>query len=90
MPGRHAAAEREQAQALRKEVREQEAVIAKLMADRSAIDLAMFDPGKAELRLSKLTMGDLMKRRADVEASLEEAEGRWMEASEKLERQQAA
>ena len=85
-----AAAEREQAQALRKEVREQEAIIARLMADRSAIDLAMFDPGKAELRLSKLTMGDLMKRRADVEASLEEAEGRWMEASEKLERQQAA
>ena len=85
-----AAAEREQAQALRKEVREQEAVIAKLMADRSAIDLAMFDPSKAEPLLSKLTMGDLMKRRADVEAALEEAEGRWMEASEKLERQQAA
>jgi ATP-binding cassette subfamily F protein 3 len=85
-----AAAEREQAQALRKEVRELEAVIVKLTADRSAIDLAMFDPRKAEPLLSKLTMGDLMKRRADVETALEEAEGRWMEASEKLERQQAA
>jgi len=85
-----AAAEREQVQALRKEVRELEAVIAKLMAGRSAIDLAMFDPSKAEPLLSELTMGDLMKRRADVETALEEAESRWMEASEKLERQQAA
>ena len=85
-----AAAEREQVQALRKEVRELEAVIAKLMAGRSAIDLAMFDPSKAEPLLSELTMGDLMKRRADVETALEEAESRWMEASEKLERQEAA
>jgi ATP-binding cassette subfamily F protein 3 len=85
-----AAAEREQAQMLRKQVSEQEAAIAKLNADRSAIDLAMFDPGKAEPRFAKLTMGDLMRRRADVEAALEEAEARWMEASEKLEQQQQA
>jgi len=50
----------------------------------------MFDPGKAEPRFAKLTMGDLMRRRADVEAALEEAEARWMEASEKLEQQQQA
>jgi ATP-binding cassette subfamily F protein 3 len=85
-----AAAEREQAQMLRKQVREQEEAIAKLNADRSAIDLAMFDPAKAEPRFAKLTMGDLMRRRADVEAALEEAEARWMEASEKLEQQQQA
>jgi len=80
-----AAAEREQAQTWRKQVREQEAVIAKLTADRSAIDLAMFDPAQASAPLSKLTMTELMRRRAEVEAALEEAEARWLEASEKLE-----
>jgi ATP-binding cassette subfamily F protein 3 len=80
-----AAAEREQAQAWRKQVREQEAAIARLTADRSAIDLAMFDPAQASTALSKLTMTELMKRRAEVEAALEEAEARWLEASEKLE-----
>jgi ATP-binding cassette subfamily F protein 3 len=80
-----AAAEREQAQAWLKQVREQEAAIAKLTADRSAIDLAMFDPAQATAPLSKLTMTELMRRRAEIEAALEEAEARWMEASEKLE-----
>jgi len=80
-----AAAEREQAQALRKQVREHESAMEKLTIERSAIDLAMFDPSKADARLAKLTMTDLMKRRAEVEAALEEAEARWMEASEKLE-----
>jgi len=80
-----AAVEREQAQTWRKQVREQEAVIAKLTADRSAIDLAMFDPAQASAPLSKLTMTELMRRRAEVEAALEEAEARWLEASEKLE-----
>jgi len=80
-----AAAEREQAQALRKQVREQEEKIAKLSTERSAIDLAMFDPSKAEARLAKLTMGDLMKRRAEVEAELEQVEAAWMAASERLE-----
>ena len=80
-----AAAEREQTQALRKQVREQEEKIAKLGAERSTIDLAMFDPGKAEASLAKLTMGDLMKRRAEVEAELEQTEAAWMAASEQLE-----
>ena len=54
-------------------------------AERSAIDLAMFDPSKAEARFAKLTMGDLMKRRAEVEGELETIEAAWMEASEQLE-----
>jgi len=85
-----AAAEREQMQALRKQVRELEATIAKLGADRSAIDLAMFDPSKAAPALAKLTMGDLMRRRAEIVSALEDAEARWMEASEQLEQQLAA
>ena len=80
-----AAAEREQAQALRKQVREHESAMEKLAADRSAIDLAMFDPSKATPTLAKLTMTELMKRRAEVDAALQEAEARWIEASEQLE-----
>jgi ATP-binding cassette subfamily F protein 3 len=80
-----AAAEREAAQALRKQVQEHEAAVAKLTTERSAIDLAMFDPGKAEAALAKLSMSDLARRRADVQAALELAEARWMEVSEKLE-----
>ena len=70
---------------LRKQVQEHEAAVAKLTADKSAIDLAMFDPKQAEPALAKLAMSDLMKRRADVAAALEAAEVKWMEASERLE-----
>jgi ATP-binding cassette subfamily F protein 3 len=80
-----AAAEREAASALRKQVQEHEAAVAKLTADKSAIDLAMFDPKQAEPALAKLAMSDLMKRRADIAAALEAAEVKWMEASERLE-----
>ena len=80
-----AAAEREAAAILRKQVQEHEAAVAKLAADRSAIDLAMFDPKQAEPKLATLPMSDLMKRRAEIASALEQAEARWMEASEKLE-----
>jgi len=83
---RRAAAEsRERAQTLRKQAREAEAEVEKLGAQRSALDLAMFDPSKASAEFAKLTMTELMKRRADVAAKLEAAELRWMEASEALE-----
>ena len=80
-----AAAAREQAQALRKALKAMEADVVRLTAERSKLDLAMFDPSAADPSLAKLSMGALMKRRADVAASLEEAEARWLEASESLE-----
>jgi ATP-binding cassette subfamily F protein 3 len=45
----------------------------------------MFDPSGAENELAKLTMTELMKRRAEVERQLEAAEAQWLEASEALE-----
>ncbi len=80
-----AAAEREAAQALRKQVQAHEARVAQLTADRSALDLAMFDPKQAQPALAKLTMSELMRRRAEVAAALEEAETLWLQVSEKLE-----
>jgi ATP-binding cassette subfamily F protein 3 len=82
---RAAAAAREKSQALRQEAKRAEAEMAKLTALKSAIDRAMFDPSGAEAGLAKLTVTDLMKRRAEVERQLESAEARWLETSEALE-----
>ena len=77
--------DRDAAKARRKAIRELEAEIAKLTTDRNAIDRAMFDPKTAEPRYAKLAMGELMKRRADVQAQIEAAEATWLEATEALE-----
>ncbi|WP_088311250.1 ABC-F family ATP-binding cassette domain-containing protein [Novosphingobium sp. B 225] len=76
---------RERGQALRKAARSAEAELERLTSERSAIDQAMFDPAKAAPSLSKLTMTDLMKRRADLESRIEAAELAWLEASEAFE-----
>ena len=76
---------REKSQAMRGAVKSAEAEMAKLTAERSAIERAMFDPSGAEARLARLAMSDLMKLRASVEGKLEAAEAAWMAASEALE-----
>ena len=69
----------------RKTIRDTEAEIATLTTDRNAIDRAMIDPANAEPRFSRMSMGDLSKRRAEVNAKLEASEAKWLEASEALE-----
>ena len=59
--------------------------MARLTVTRSAIERAMFDPATALPEHAKLTMTDLMKLRASVEAKLEAAESAWVSASEALE-----
>ena len=59
---------------------------ASIMAQRSAIECAMFDPASAPSELAKLPMSELGRRRAQVAAELEAAEARWLEASEQLEK----
>jgi ATP-binding cassette, subfamily F, member 3 len=76
---------RERSQDLRKRARSAEAELERLTAQRSAVDRAMFDPASADAALAKLTMTDLMKRRAALEAQIEAAEAAWLEASEALE-----
>jgi ATP-binding cassette subfamily F protein 3 len=80
-----AAKAREDARALQKAAAEAEAVSARLMAQCSEIDRAMFDPASASPELAKLPMSELSRRRAKVAADLEEAEARWLEVSEQLE-----
>ncbi|WP_129794127.1 ABC-F family ATP-binding cassette domain-containing protein [Sphingosinicella sp. CPCC 101087] len=84
---RRAAAEaREKSAALRRRAKEAEAELARLTEQKSAIDRAMFDPSSAEAALAKLTMSELMKKRAQVEARIEEIEAEWLDANEALER----
>jgi ATP-binding cassette subfamily F protein 3 len=82
---RLAAEAREQGTALRKKAKEAEAALAKLTEQRSAVDRAMFDPSTAEASLTKMSMSDLMKRRAELEGQIAAAEAAWMEANEALE-----
>jgi ATP-binding cassette subfamily F protein 3 len=82
---RAAAAAREASKALRSRAKTAEAEIARLTAQRSAVDHAMFDPSSAQAALAGLTMTELMKRRAQLDAELAAAEARWLEASEAVE-----
>ncbi|CAN5410941.1 ABC-F family ATP-binding cassette domain-containing protein [soil metagenome] len=87
---RKAAAEaREKDQALRRAAQQAEAEVVKLTAKRSAVDKAMFDPSTAEIWLSKMSMSELMKRRAELDAQLATAEAAWLAASEALESEAA-
>ena len=81
-----AAKAREDARALKKAAEKAEAESARLTAQCSAIDRAMFDPSSALPELSNLPMSELMRRRAAIAAELEAAEARWLEVSEQLER----
>jgi ATP-binding cassette subfamily F protein 3 len=82
---RSGAEKRDQAQSIRKAVKEAEAEVTRLTALRSALDRAMFDPAQAEPAHAKLTMTELMKRRADTADALEAAEAKWLELGEALE-----
>ncbi|HEX7871689.1 MAG TPA: ABC-F family ATP-binding cassette domain-containing protein [Sphingobium sp.] len=83
---RRAAAEaREKYQELSKRAKKAETELARLTDGRGALDKAMFDPSTAPAGLANLSMSDLMKRRAEMDAKIEAAEAAWMEASEALE-----
>jgi ATP-binding cassette subfamily F protein 3 len=82
---RATAAARDAEKALRKAAKDAEGEMERLTAERAAVDRAMFDPSTAEPKLARLTMTDLMKRRADLSERIDAAEAAWMEANEALE-----
>ena len=88
---RRLAAERREAEkTLKKQAREAESEMERLNVERSKVDRAMFDPSSADAALAKLTMTELMKRRAELTEKIDAAEARWMQASEALEMSAAA
>ncbi|MGF7149700.1 ATP-binding cassette subfamily F protein 3 [Sphingomonas zeicaulis] len=83
---RKAAAEaRERSKALREAVKAAEAEVKKLSDRRTQIDRTMFDRSTATPADAKLTTSQLMLERGRVERALEDAEARWLAASEALE-----
>jgi ATP-binding cassette subfamily F protein 3 len=80
-----AAKAREEERQLKKAAADAEAESARLTAQQSAIERAMFDPASAPAELGTLPMSELSRRRAEVAAKLEAAEARWLEANEQLE-----
>ena len=71
---------------MKKAAAEAEAASARLMAQCSPIDRAMFDPASAPSELTSLPMSELSRRPAKLAADLESAEARWLEATEQLEK----
>ncbi|MCB4858637.1 ABC-F family ATP-binding cassette domain-containing protein [Sphingobium sp. PNB] len=82
---RNAAQWRERQKAAKNAVSKAEKEMAMLTAERSRIDQALFDPKSATGAEAKMTMTELMVKRADLERKLEAAEESWMEASAALE-----
>ncbi len=81
-----AAKARENARVLKKAAAEAEAASARLAAQCSALDCALFDPANAPAEFANIPMSELSKRRAQLASDLQAAEARWLEANEQLER----
>jgi ATP-binding cassette, subfamily F, member 3 len=86
---RNAAEARARNQALRNALKQAEAEMTKLAAERSDIDRALFDPAGYQGKHKDKKVTDLMRLRADIEQKLAAAEARWMEAAEALEQAEA-
>ncbi|HEU4961587.1 MAG TPA: ABC-F family ATP-binding cassette domain-containing protein [Sphingomonas sp.] len=80
---------REKERDLQRRARTAETELTRLSEQRSAVDRAMADPAAAGSGLARLSMTELMKRRAELDAQVATAETAWLEASEALERMAA-
>lgn len=72
------------ARQVKAEISTAEKGIAKLQAECSDIDKAMYEPANAEPHLANVAMGDLLAQRAKAASALEKLEAEWMALSEKL------
>ncbi|MEA3010982.1 MAG: ATP-binding cassette, subfamily er 3 [Sphingomonadales bacterium] len=81
---------RAQGQSLRRTAQAAEAEIARLEKRKTEVERAMFDPSSASAEDAKRTMSELMKLSAETGAKLADAERRWLEASEAMEKSKAA
>jgi ATP-binding cassette, subfamily F, member 3 len=66
---------------LRRAVEAAEAAVLRLTEQRDAVDHALAEPAAADRRLAHLSIGQLAKRRAELDREIEAAELAWMEAS---------
>jgi ATP-binding cassette subfamily F protein 3 len=82
--GRREAAERRRAlEPLRQKARSAEEMAARLAAEQQALDRTLADPGAFG---EGAALADALKRRAQLERRIAEAEAEWFEAATELER----
>ncbi|MCB5426338.1 ABC-F family ATP-binding cassette domain-containing protein [Altererythrobacter sp. CC-YST694] len=74
-----------QARYFKSELGRVEKSIAKLQAQCTEIDRAMYEPANASAQLASKPMGELLSQRAKVAAELEMLEAEWLALGEKLE-----
>ena len=79
-----AARSRDEARQIGKEVAQAEAAICRLQGEAANLDRAMTDPAATDPALAALTMGELVRRRAEITRQIESVEERWLAASERL------
>jgi ATP-binding cassette subfamily F protein 3 len=80
---------REEARKARSAILDAEKLIARLQGQVTSIEQALADPASATADLTRLTAGELARRRAVMVQELEAAERQWLDASESLEQQVA-
>ena len=79
-----AAKEREAARAVKAKLTAVEKEVARLEAQCSALDRAMFEPASAAPEFAKLSMGELSQRRGQLGGELEMKEAEWLVLSEQI------
>ena len=83
--GKSSAKARAEARYLKSEVAKFEKSMAKLQAQCSEIDQAMYEPANCAPHLADKSMGELLEQRAQAAGKLEKVEAEWLALSEKLE-----
>ncbi|TMM46262.1 ABC-F family ATP-binding cassette domain-containing protein [Qipengyuania marisflavi] len=83
--GKSSAKTRARGRQLKSQVARAEKDMAKLQAQCSQIDQAMYEPAKAASELADKTMSELLSQRAQIAEKLSAAEAEWLALSEKLE-----
>ncbi len=77
--------DRAKARAVQAEISRTEKLIAKLQAECTELDRAMYEPANADSQLADKPMSELLAKRASVSDQLESAEAEWLSLGEKIE-----
>ncbi len=84
--GKQSGKSQAEARYIKSEIARTEKAIAKLQAQCSQIDQAMYEPANAASHLASKTMTELLQQRAQVAGELETVEAEWLALSERLDR----
>lgn len=82
---KQSAKQRAEARQLKARFAQAEKSLAKLQAECTQIDQAMYEPANAASHLADMAMSELLSKRAEVASELEKVEAEWLKLGEQLE-----